>query len=182
MPTIRYASGLTLNETLEQVSFAIDGDMIDTIPRYMVTVRVEHRADGSVPVGIEVKRPDETDEPLSSRDVRRLPLDRIVSAALAAASGPRERRGEDEWFSTISKALAPPGRPERNHSAEFYKGISVFYRATAAKGLSPAQELARQKKVTRGTADQWIYRTRELGFLDPSPRSWKKQPKKPKGG
>jgi hypothetical protein len=154
---------------------------------YVVTVGFVRPALGDVPVPVEVTirrtfpvsnqayRPGFVEGtepgPLSARDVRRLPLDRLVRAAAATAD-----RGPSESHNEVSKILVPPGRPEGGErSIAFYKGIADAYREfQQRKPLeSPAKLIARQKRVPVNTVHQWIFRARRLGFLEPSPRKRK---------
>jgi hypothetical protein len=161
---------------------------------------------------------------VAPRDIQRLPLARIVRAALAAAatldwaakpisyddllpseSDPpdefgwrkgrpipgrptivydRGERGdrfpvqpELQWADTARKVLVPHGRPKRGKSASFYKQLADSYRELAftGAGASPVKEIARRKRVSENTVHQWIYRARALGFLDPSPRTKRKE-------
>jgi hypothetical protein len=82
---------------------------------------------------------------------------------------------------TAGKILVPRGRPHKARAASFYKEIAESYREFAAAGLSPVKEIARRKHVPKNTVHQWIYRARQLKFLEPSPRS-KREIKEDKGG
>jgi hypothetical protein len=142
---------------------------------------------------------------VSPRDVQRLPLAMIVRAAVAAASSvpaepPTPRRGSQplpgsrgmaihyiddeeshakfpraEFVEDARRILMPRGRPQRGKSVEFYRDLAETHRAAARAGKSPAKEIARRKGVSANTAHQWIHRTRQLGFLEPSPRSKQKE-------
>jgi hypothetical protein len=122
-------------------------------PAYTTSVTVRHEAEGPVVVGLEVKG-----ERLSPRDVKRLPLSSYIQAATA------HRKGEKQ---ALDKLKAPKGGPQRGRSTEFYREIADFYRALVAQGVRyPAAEIARRKRIDPGTVHQWIYRARELKFLE----------------
>lgn len=69
------------------------------------------------------------------------------------------------------KVLVPRGRPHR--STTFYREIANAHREFQRRGLSPVKEIARRKREKENTVHQWVHRARELGFLEPSPRSKK---------
>jgi len=135
---------------------------------------------------------------VSPREVQRLPLAKIIRAALAAAPSavrpddlddpnstpfpqfqlvydpgddPRWSESGPGWAVDARKVLLPRGRPQHGKSVDFYTQLAVAYRDFASAGLSPVKEIARRKKVSENTVHQWILRTRRLGFLEPSPRS-----------
>jgi hypothetical protein len=140
---------------------------------------------------------DEEERPhVSPRDVQRLPLARIVRAAIAAANSAERPviestgkpavsetarlfadesaepwKGDPPWAEAARKILVPRGRPERGKSAKFYKDLADSHRAFALAGKSPVKEIARRKGVSENTVHQWVHRARRLGILDPSPRS-----------
>jgi hypothetical protein len=176
---------------------------------YAVSVELRREAEGApfFVTGVAVRRHKWADgwsgEPthVSARDVQRLPLARIVRAALAAASTIERPTGqgifagqeahsivsydyrdekqrerfppeEGDWGETARKILVPRGRPERGKSAAFYKEVADAHRQlSAATGRSPVKEIARRKRVSENTVHQWVHRARQLGFLEPSPRS-----------
>ena len=172
MAAFYFVSGYSHSDEIEEVTFALGGDLVDHVPDYMVTVKIRHTDGASGPTGINVWRPDETDRTLSQREVKRLPLDRVVRAALAAATGPREQRGSEKWHALIAeKIVAPTGKPERGKSTKFYEDIAKAYRAAAANGKNPVKEIARQNGAAANTVHQWIYRARLYGHLAKSPQS-----------
>jgi transposase len=74
------------------------------------------------------------------------------------------------------KVLLPRGRPKRGKSVDFYRELAKSYREFELGGLSPVKEIARRKRVSENTVHQWVHRMRhELGFLEPSPRSKRKE-------
>jgi hypothetical protein len=171
----------------EALRWPAEPDLFETVfdyaAPYVVTVGFARSDADDVPVPVEVtirltfpvsetgRGFAEGTEPrsLSTRDVRRLPLDRIVRAATAAADA-----GPVEALAEISKSLVPPGRPAGGErSVVFYKGIAEAYRQLTEQQKSPAKEIARRKRVSENTAHQWIYKARLHGFLEPSPRSRK---------
>jgi hypothetical protein len=129
---------------------------------------------------------------VSGRTVQRLPLARIVRAALAAARvaerpdpsiktevatlfGEYDASQGRSWEGAARKILVPRGRPKRGRSAGFYKEIAEAHKAASMAGKSPAKEIAKRKRVSENTVHQWIHRARRLGFLEPSPRSKRKE-------
>jgi hypothetical protein len=84
-------------------------------------------------------------------------------------------RPELQWADTARKVLVPRGRPKRGKSASFYKQLADSYRELAVTGASPVKEIARRKRVSENAVHQWIHRARNLGFLDPSPRTKRKE-------
>jgi hypothetical protein len=113
--------------------------------------------------------------PLSLRDVRRLPLDRIATAALVAVRQFSES-GPDRML-PVADALSLPGRPVGRNKDRFYATVAELHRRYAKQGRSPAKELARRKHVSENTAHQWIYKARQLGYLEPSQRSSRRKEK-----
>lgn len=162
--------------------------VFDYTEPYVVTVGFVRPRPGDVPVPVEVTirrtfpvsdepyRPPSFAEgtepaPFSARDVRRLPLDRIVRAATAVADhGPLDPASE------VPKVLLPRGRPTGGErSIKFYKEVADAYRQIqfAQPDKSPAREIARRKRVPENTVHQWIYKARDKGFLERPPRSRK---------
>jgi hypothetical protein len=155
---------------------------------YVVSVQVKYDDDGAYATGVAVRR-----DPLvgykggrtevSPREVKRLPLARIIGAALAYADVlgkplPRKPRAGEQMPELVAaekilspRIRAPRGRPQRGGSAKFYKQIAEAYRQAAAAGLNPIKEIARQNGAPENTVHQWIHRARRLNFLEPSPRS-----------
>jgi hypothetical protein len=194
-----------------------DPDLIVTvIPRnqaHAVGVEFRHDEEGPFVTGVAVRRHTWADgwrgerTHVSARDIQRLPLTRIVQAALAAAStavkpeqrtgtsptpgiGPGETSWIDEapseqfpgpqWLEEARKVLVPRGRPQPGKSTGFYRQIAESHRSFARAGKSPVKEIARRKKADENTVHQWVYRARQLGFLEPSPRS-KHTPRQQRG-
>jgi hypothetical protein len=171
----------------EALRWPAEPDLFETVfdyaAPYVITVGFVRQDADDVPVPVEVTirmtfPVSETGqgfvagtEPrsLSTRDVRRLPLDRVVRAATAAADA-----GPVESASEFPKILLPRGRPVGGErSVVFYKKIAKAYRQLTEEQKSPAKEIARRKGVSENTAHQWIYKARLHGFLEPSPRSRK---------
>ena len=124
---------------------------------------------------------------LSARDIQRLPLASALRAAVAAARVFSEQSSTGEvlplygtekiekgWAGAANRVLLPRGAPPTRRSAGFYKQIAEAYNAYVLRGMSPVKEIARRKRVSENNVHQWIYKARELKFLDPSPRSRKK--------
>ena len=182
---------------------------------YNVTVEIRRDADGApFVIGIAVRRQfpwwedggwmagDERPH-VSPRDVQRLPLARIVRAALAAAStaqrptlssgepassqvaplfgsASQRERPEEEWAKVARKILVPRGRPQRGKSIPFYQRIADAHRACALAGTSPAKEIARRMNVSENTVHQWVHQARRHKLLEPSTRS-RRPPNAPDG-
>ncbi len=110
---------------------------------------------------IAVERP----EGVSPRDVRRLPLSMYAQAAVVA--------WRDWDLDQAAEVLtAPRGRPRGSRSVGFYRDLADFYRSLVRAGVRyPAKEIARRKHVDQNTVHQWVYRARELGFLERLPRT-----------
>jgi hypothetical protein len=111
---------------------------------------------------------------VSPRDVRRLPLStymRVARAVRYEETDPdlKGKASREQWLRSIEAASVPRGRPKMNDT-RFYKEIANSYTAFQAQGRSPAKEIARRKRVSRNLVDQWIYRARQLGFLEPAGR------------
>ncbi len=147
---------------------------------YTVDVEFVQGDGGPVATGVLIRRNFAYDEqqgfadglelvPVSGRDVRRMPLDRVIAAALAAVSEPSSAEG---WAGRVGKAITPRGLPERGRSSKFYAQIANLYRELAQRDVaSPVQEIARRKGVPPNRVHQWVHRAREMGFLEPSARS-----------
>jgi hypothetical protein len=73
------------------------------------------------------------------------------------------------------RVLFPRGRPERGKSVDFYRELGRAYRELELRGQSPAKAIARGKRVPENTVHQWVHRARRLGFLEPSPRSKRRE-------
>jgi hypothetical protein len=156
---------------------------------YEVSVELRRDPEGDPFVtGITVRRwqvklqgvddPDDPDElRVSPRDVRRLPLSRIVEAALVASSEPMAEgnwlgdEGRPQLPDDLKSVLVPRGRPQRGKATGFYREIADSYRGYVKAGKSPVKEIARRKRVSENTVHQWVYRARDLGFLEKSSRS-----------
>jgi hypothetical protein len=120
-----------------------------------------------------------TDAALSLRELRRLPLQRVVDAARAyVAARDEDSEGTYPEFpgpdapgrTRVRDILLPRGRPGRTtYNDNFYRAIATAYIEFTKRGLSPAREIAKRKRVDRNTVDQWVHRSRQLGFLPPAP-------------
>jgi hypothetical protein len=108
--------------------------------------------------------------PLSLRDVRRLPLDRIAAAAVVVVRQAAEEPSPDR-LEPLAEVLSLPGRPIGRNKERFYRAVAELHRQWTLKGLSPARELAKRKHVSENTAHQWIYKARQLGYLERSSRT-----------
>jgi hypothetical protein len=151
------------------------------IDRWPYTVDVEFvQSDrGPVATGVTVRRNfryDEDDgfaddlelEAVSGRDVRRMPLDRMIAAALAAVSEPTTTTG---WRDGVTTELESQRPSKRGYSSKFYAEIADEYRRLAQKGLtSPVQEIARRRGDPPNRVHQWVHRARAMGLLEPSTR------------
>ncbi len=113
--------------------------------------------------------------PISTRDLRRLPLASFVRAATSLAEAYRRgvETGEEfewptagDWDRSLEKVRLPRGRPERRTSG-FYGELADSYRQLAAQGKRPVQEIARRKRVSPNTVRQWIFQARKRRLLDP---------------
>ncbi len=112
--------------------------------------------------------------PVSLRDVRRLPLDRVATAAVVAARQYMKTPAPDR-MEPVAKALSVRGRPIGRNKASFYKAVAEKHRRWTLEGRSPAKELAKLKGCPENTAHQWFYKARQLGYLEPSPRSGRRK-------
>jgi len=108
--------------------------------------------------------------PISLRDVRRLPLDRIATAAVTAVRQLMAEPSPDR-MAPLAEALSLQGRPTGGNKVKFYAAIADHHRMYTKAGRSPAKEIARRKRVSENLAHQWIFQARRLGFLEQSPRS-----------
>ena len=85
---------------------------------------------------------------------------------------------ESNWAREARAVLVPRGRPQHGHAREhtqvFYKGIADAHREFAKRGVAPVPAIAKRKRVPANTVHQWVHRARVLGFLEPSPRSRRK--------
>lgn len=73
-----------------------------------------------------------------------------------------------ERLEPLAEALSLSGRPIGRNKERFYRAVAELHRQWVLKGLSPAKELAKRKRVSENTAHQWIYKARQLGYLEPS--------------
>jgi hypothetical protein len=110
-------------------------------------------------------------EAVSAREIRRLPLTAYVEAAVAYVSS----GGRFEALERLREIHLPRGLPERGRSAGFYREIADAYRQLRAQGKRPVPEIARRKRVDENTVHQWVYRARQLGFLEKPLSGRKKQ-------
>lgn len=192
--------------------------------RFAVAVELRHDDDGPYVTGVAARRHvlagyQGQRTYVSPRDVQRLPLARIVKAALAFASVAAKPRpdekdpegfkgfpipfdtlveGESSWTTYYdvthidewrelgfdvppamvevgAKMRLPRGRPKHGKSIDFYRDLAKVYKQCELAGLSPVKEIARRKREPENTVHQWVYRMRRLGFLEPSPRSKRKE-------
>lgn len=107
------------------------------------------------------------EDPVSTRDVRRMPFASLVRQALAV---------EKAWTpEQIAEAVSVPrGRP--GLGTEFYKGIADSYRGFEAQGKPhPAREIAKRKRVPENRVHRWVWVARELGVLEESQYSGKRR-------
>ncbi len=155
-----------------------------------VDVRISYDTDGAYVVGIAAVRLPIVGYTggrthVSPRDVQRLPLAKIVQAALAYANVLGEPslgvpKPDEKPVEVVAaeRVLLPRGRPKGGPgSMKFYKEIADAFKEFAlTPGVSPAKEIARRKRVDPNTAHQWIHRARKLGLLEASPRARKSQP------
>jgi hypothetical protein len=157
-------------------------------PDVVVEVEVSYDAIGTpIPIGVRVRRalpmkpttrhgtdptwPEGTQPaPISTRELKRLPLERIVNAVIVMLVQVTKEPAPDR-MDPVAEMLNPAFRPTRRNKAVFYEGVGNYARYCAARGLSPAKELARAKNVKENTAHQWLYKARQLGFLERSRRS-----------
>ncbi|MGZ5212352.1 MAG: hypothetical protein ACXWYT_00910 [Actinomycetota bacterium] len=98
---------------------------------------------------------------IQPRQVRDVPIATYVQAAVLAVR---------DWdLPAAGRVLsAPRGRPE--HGTDFYRELADFYVTLVRNGEAhPAKEIARRKRVSANSVYQWIYRARELGFLERKP-------------
>lgn len=169
---------------VEQLWWPMEPDVFVTVfgyaDPYAVTVGFVRPGEGKAPIPTEISirltfpmtegrrrfEPDLVPAPISPRDVRRLPLDRIVRAATVTAD-----RGPIDAHEENRRILVPRGRPKGERAITFYKEVADFYRDCVSVGISPARELAKRKNTSENTAYQWIHQARKRGFLEPSPRS-----------
>jgi hypothetical protein len=101
-------------------------------------------------------------EAVSAREIRRLPLTAYVEAAVAYITP----GGRFEALGRLREIHLPRGLPKRGRSTSFYREIAEAYRRLRAQGKRPVPEIARRKRVDQNTVHQWVYRARQLGFLD----------------
>ena len=111
----------------------------------------------------------EDPRPLSSRDVRRMALDRYVRAALDIAAGDHS---PEHLVEQLRRVRLPRGRPERD--VFFYRDLLTAHRELGKRPeevRSVAAEIARRKSEELGedidvnTVYQWVHRARELEKL-----------------
>jgi hypothetical protein len=179
------AQGIMRVFSTEWPKYAVDVELrLDAFDEPVVTGVVVRR---SVPMKAKGKRasfdpgaewPEDVEPlPLSLRDVRRLPLDRIATAALVAVRQFSESPSPDRML-PVAEALRLPGRPVGRNKERFYTTVAKLYRMYALQNRSPAKEIAKRKQVSENTAHQWIYKARQLGYLEPSQRSGRRKEKK----
>jgi hypothetical protein len=98
-------------------------------------------------------------EPVSAVDLRQIPLARVMRAALVA----KKRDGlSDERHDELDRILVPRGRPQRGRSAPFYRELLAAARRLEQGGVSPANEIARRKRVSPNLVNQWLHVARQL--------------------
>lgn len=134
---------------------------------YSVSVELQETADGAfIPVAVTVRCVTDDGEPLplSSREVRRLPLDRALKVAVVAKTAQRP-----VGFALSEALHMPRGKPTGGeHSIALYKWVAAEYRRCVLANIkSPAKEISKRKGgVPLNTVYQWIYQAREKGFLE----------------
>jgi len=164
---------LTPDEETVRVKQDDGGDAVQLRERWVVTgiavrrgykTKAQPDADWSSPVAWDDDL--SLEDSVSTREVRRMPLHSRVQQAIAIVLA---RTSEQ----IIGAATAPRGRPAR--TPRFYKDLADFYRALEAEGKRPVQEIARRKRVSPNLVHQWVFKARELGFLEESAFSGKKR-------
>ena len=108
-------------------------------------------------------------QPVSPRDVRRLPLATFVRAAQAIVRAPLLT--DDE----LKRALRSTGGPGKGYSTRFYRDLLDSVAVLAACGEAhPVRVIAARQDVPENRVHQWLHRARVLdarGALPSSRRS-----------
>ena len=164
---------------------------------YVVGVDVARDRDGrDIPIGLTIQRkpsfgdpgpspqydlegmslPEVTDaalelQRLSVRDVKRMPLDRILRAATVAMR-------EGAWGgpdSPVTRTVLP--RKKVRLTRKDFEKLAKAYEALEARGERPVPVLAKRMGVPENRMHQWVHRMRyEMGLLPPPPRRQQAKP------
>jgi hypothetical protein len=153
-------------------------------PFAQMYVRCRLDESGGVVIAAVVVAPE--GQQISTLDLRRLPLGRI----LAALNHPRNR----DWASAGPAGIdvirqleeaADEGpvasdsagdrrealtRPPRSGDDDFYRNVAEAYRFYVLRSNKPAVEIAAEASVPVATARRWIVEARRRGHLDPGHR------------
>ena len=98
-------------------------------------------------------------QPLTAREVQRLPLSRFARAALALAADAFSPGGLQE----AKRILMPRGRPSAGADSNFYAELLAAARELEKQGIAPVPEIARRKRVDPNVVHQWLHRARRPG-------------------
>jgi hypothetical protein len=128
------------------------------------------------------------DGPLTTDDLRRIPLGRIealcndptMQERLRAAAAVRTKRlsledvhilkaphhgGMQSTRARRPSQLVLPVPAGRDYGDGFYKAVATMYRSLVAEGRPPAPTLAEVNDVPVTTARRWVKESRRRGFL-----------------
>jgi hypothetical protein len=96
--------------------------------------------------------------PVSPRDVRRMPLDTYVRAALAVINDPLTEEGAVK----LHRALRPRGGPGRGYGSQFYAGILSYHNDLLQRRPDerPIRIIAEEYGVPEPRVRQWLFRAR----------------------
>ncbi|MGK8487586.1 hypothetical protein [Nocardia asiatica] len=154
---------------------------------FVYRVRVADTDDGPQVVGLEIRSPEGDAVPITSNDLRRIPLDRLAHAVAALRSGEAMSWLNEPGMGTFADPepgdRTPSKRPgRRGHRPEFYAQVAALWRsardpARNVRGLSVHRFVSAEMAKTTGqrasenTVKSWLRRARDLDLLtEESPR------------
>ena len=132
-------------------------------------------------------------KPVTASALRSVPLGRLVNAFLErlredpiqassrllsgtaddfrdAANKLKGRHTESEAKAIQQLASEPRRGGRKGHGDDHYAAVAEVYATAWADGVHPTKAVSEHWTVAKTTAAKWVFRARELGFLQPTTR------------
>lgn len=137
---------------------------------FNVELTLDMTSEGIRPVAVEITSDD--NEPVSSTDLRAVPLGTLTRRALREELKIGEVIYEDDGSTTtkLVSGFLNDAETEGIRAAgpvdNSLTWVGYFYRMGQVLGLPPAKQVEIELGLPRTTASKWIRKAREKGFLD----------------
>ncbi|MCX4097607.1 hypothetical protein [Nocardia sp. alder85J] len=106
--------------------------------------------------------------PITQRDLRRIPLERLNGAARVFVRGGFLENPEFAWTHFGHPEKHEPQKPgPRGYDDDFYAEIARLARDAKSMKVSARQHISHNKQVGVHTADKWLKECRKRGILVP---------------